>query len=75
MIEPNKHRHAGTVEALGIKGGLGRWGCKCHGLSRSIVVGDQAGLALIIGGVESMEGMKLVCTSRGKSSAGDRQGD
>jgi hypothetical protein len=71
----DKHCHAWKVEASGTKGGIGRLGHKCHGLSHSVVISDQAVLALIIRGVESMEGMELVRTSCGRRSAGDGQGD
>jgi hypothetical protein len=75
MIELNKHHYAWKVEASGIKGGLGRWGRKCHGLSSSVFISDQAGLAFIIGGMESMKGMDLAHTSHGRRSVGDRRGD
>ncbi len=69
MVESNKRTHAGEIEAAGIKRGCGGPGRKSQGLGRSLLVAEEAGLAIIVHGTESLAGMEWGGQSRGRRPA------
>jgi hypothetical protein len=75
MVESNKCTNAGEIKAAGIEKGYQGPGSKSQGLGRSVLVADEAGMASIIHGAESLAGMEQGGGSCGRRPAQGWHGD